>query len=111
MRLRLRMEINSEYDHIVARGKDLVGREFGDLKVYAYSHKDKHGHLVWICRCNCGVIIHVRGGNLLRGVSARCTWCRLKRSGLRLGKYQKGRKGHAKAIISESHNPKHICGE
>lgn len=52
--------------------KDLKGQRFGRLVVLQRSNKlrDKHGHALWDCRCDCGVVKMVRGKNLLRDTSS-----------------------------------------
>jgi len=32
---------------------DLTGQEFGKLKVIKQVEKNKHGHICWLCECNC----------------------------------------------------------
>lgn len=43
---------------------DLSGQEFGRLKVIHYAGKDKQGHSLWLCSCNCGNSTVVAGYNL-----------------------------------------------
>lgn len=33
---------------------DLSGKRFGKLRVVAQNGHDKHGHVLWLCRCTCG---------------------------------------------------------
>lgn len=32
----------------------MVGRKFNRLTVLAFSHKNKYGQKLWLCRCDCG---------------------------------------------------------
>jgi hypothetical protein len=52
---------------------DLTGRQFGRLTVL---HRDgrsgKNKHITWLCRCDCGKELRVRGGNLRRGNTQSC---------------------------------------
>ena len=43
---------------------DLTGQRFGQLVVVGYSHTDKHGKSMWLCKCDCGNSKIVSGANL-----------------------------------------------
>lgn len=47
--------------------KDLTGKRFGRLVVVENLGKNKHGHTVWGCVCNCGKTIKAEAGNLGMG--------------------------------------------
>ena len=34
--------------------KDLTGQRFGKLQVVARDGHDRHAHVLWLCRCDCG---------------------------------------------------------
>lgn len=46
--------------------RDLTGQKFGKLTVLKYTGKStKQGHnAIWLCRCECGKILEIRGTNL-----------------------------------------------
>lgn len=44
----------------------MVGKRFGKLVVLKESYIDKHGQAFWECRCDCGVIKIINGGELRR---------------------------------------------
>lgn len=50
---------------------DLTGRRFGRLLVIEkYGHKGKT--VAWLCKCDCGTEVTVRGADLRRGVTQSC---------------------------------------
>lgn len=51
---------------------DLTGETFGRLTVQAEIDKRKWGNVVWLCRCDCGEIIEVKGANLRSGATKSC---------------------------------------
>jgi hypothetical protein len=51
---------------------DLTGYVFGRWVVLSPSHKDKHGGWYWNCRCSCGNVKIVNGGNLKTGKTLSC---------------------------------------
>lgn len=51
---------------------DMVGKRFGRLTVLSRAGRDKHRNTQWLCRCDCGVITVVLGGNLRRGYTKSC---------------------------------------
>ena len=57
---------------------DLVGKEFGLLKVESFSHKDTGGNYQWLTRCVCGNVRIVQGSQLRMGKVDRCHQCQLK---------------------------------
>lgn len=46
---------------------DLTGKKFGEWEVHEYS-----GGGMWLCRCSCGTMRNVNGGNLRQGKSTNC---------------------------------------
>lgn len=56
--------------------KDLIGQKFGRLTVLKrvediINSKNKH-HTQWLCQCDCGNFIEVRGSNLINGSTKSC---------------------------------------
>lgn len=52
---------------------DLVGRIFGRLKVVAFvGGKPELERPIWLCRCECGRKVRVRGDDLRRGKQESC---------------------------------------
>lgn len=45
---------------------------YGRLVVLRFVDKDKHGHYVYECKCDCGNITTVRGSNLVMGRTQSC---------------------------------------
>lgn len=65
--------------------KDLTGQIFGSLTVLADDGtKTNNGHIKWKCRCKCGKIHYVAGGNLVSGVVRSCG-CEKSRGELKIG--------------------------
>jgi hypothetical protein len=54
------------------RYKDITGRRFGRLYVIEYVGNDKHNNALWLCKCDCGNEIIVRGVCLRRGGTRSC---------------------------------------
>lgn len=52
--------------------KDLTGQKFGRLTVDKFVSKNKYGHVLWLCKCDCGNEITVTTGHLLGGDTASC---------------------------------------
>lgn len=53
-----------------ARTDELVGRKFNRLTVIDYSHSDNGA--VWLCKCDCGGFITVKGKDLKSGKTKSC---------------------------------------
>ena len=51
---------------------NLVGKNFGKLKVLQFSHKDAHGNCYYICKCLCGTIKTIAGNHLTSGRVISC---------------------------------------
>ena len=51
---------------------DETGKRYGRLTVIRWATRDKHGHDCWLCWCNCGNTVTVRGGHLRSGNSQSC---------------------------------------
>lgn len=52
--------------------RDLAGYRFGRLSVLARAGHDRHGKLLWRCRCSCGVEVIVQRQGLRSGDSKSC---------------------------------------
>lgn len=58
------------------RYKDMIGKKFGHLKVIGRSKRmDAKQRAFWVCRCDCEMLIEVRGDNLRRGITVACSLC------------------------------------
>lgn len=56
--------------------KDMKGLKFGHLTpIQRSTHTNAAGQVYWVCRCDCGRFLVVRGDNLRRGISTACTDC------------------------------------
>lgn len=51
---------------------DLTGQRFGMLTVLSKSGKNKHSHIVWSCKCDCGNTCVVESSSLRRGSTNSC---------------------------------------
>ena len=59
--------------------KNLIGQTFGHLTVIKMSRRrNKKQQVFWVCRCDCGSVLIVRGDNLRLGDSTQCSRCRGK---------------------------------
>ena len=55
---------------------NMIGQKFGSLLVIAHdSRKNKKGQAYWICECDCGRFLSVRGDQLRLGGSTQCSAC------------------------------------
>lgn len=54
------------------RRQDLTGKRFGRLFVLEQDGISPHGNLRWRCKCDCGNVVTVDGGNLKRAMSCGC---------------------------------------
>lgn len=52
--------------------KDITGERFGKLLVIRILPKNKNGNYTFECRCDCGKVKVISGGNLQRNVSCGC---------------------------------------
>lgn len=56
--------------------KDIKNQKFGHLTAIQRSpKKNAKGQVYWICRCDCGQLLVVRGDNLRNGTSTQCSDC------------------------------------
>ncbi len=51
---------------------DLTGKKFGRLTVLGRTKNSKKRYVEWKCRCECGAITVVQGGNLKNGATKSC---------------------------------------
>ncbi len=51
---------------------DIKGRRYGRLVVLERAANDKHQNAMWLCQCDCGNQIIVRGGTLRSGQQKSC---------------------------------------
>jgi hypothetical protein len=51
---------------------DLIGREFGRLKVIKRTCNDKFGHSMWLCVCSCGKEKIIVNYSLINGTTKSC---------------------------------------
>ena len=49
-----------------------TGSRYGRLTVLKEAGKDKNGHTLWLCQCDCGQTIITRGVNLRRNLVQSC---------------------------------------
>lgn len=52
--------------------KDLTGEKFNRLTVIEKAGKDKHGKILWKCKCDCGNEVITHGRSLLNGHCKSC---------------------------------------
>jgi hypothetical protein len=65
-------EIISQFHPLGSRTKDISGQRFGRLVALSAAGKNRHGHCLWLCRCDCGQEKVVKGESLKRGDTASC---------------------------------------
>ena len=61
----------------------LEGKRFGKLTVVSeHPERDRHGAIMWLCKCDCGNTKIINGNSLRRGTSTTCG-CSTKKHGMR----------------------------
>ena len=63
---------------------DLIGQEFGKLRVLEKTDKRVSRLVIWLCRCKCGNKIEVASCNLTNGHTRSCGCLRGEQNSLRL---------------------------
>lgn len=66
--------------------KDLTGKRYGNLVVLERSHKNKYGHWIWQCQCDCGNIHYVDTNLLNDGHTKSCGKCKYDLVGKKFGR-------------------------
>ena len=56
----------------MAKALELTGQRFGRLTVIERQANNKHGKTMWICKCDCGNMCTVCGGDLVSGTTKSC---------------------------------------
>ena len=56
----------------MSRIKDLAGQRFGRLVVQRMTEKRIRRNVVWLCVCDCGNCVEIRGGDLQSGRTRSC---------------------------------------
>ena len=51
---------------------DMTGQTFGRMTVLKEDGRSTDGEVMWLCRCACGTLKHVRGRNLRQGHIKSC---------------------------------------
>jgi hypothetical protein len=94
------------------RFQDLTGNRYGRLVVLGWAGHSRHGHPVWICRCDCGKEKEATSSNL-RGNTRSCG-CLNRENQQRLGRADLGgitkflpEYGGWRQMIRRCHNPSH----
>lgn len=52
--------------------KDLIGKKFNRLTVLERDENDSHDHVQWVCECDCGNVVTVRGDHLINNHTSSC---------------------------------------
>lgn len=71
---------------------DLTGQRFGSLEVIQLSDRRLSANMQWLCRCDCGRKVIVRGDNLVTGHSTQCSVCKTR--GGRISVFAEGGDDH-----------------
>ena len=60
----------------MSKMKDLTGQPFGSLTVIKVDKRvNKAQQKYWICKCNCGRLVSMRGDGLRNGRIRQCSIC------------------------------------
>lgn len=94
--------------------KDLTNQRFGLWTVLGFSERKREG-AYWVCKCDCGTIAKVHGGNLAAGRSTNCG-CQRKRNAIEKSTKHNGCKTrlytiycNIKARCYNEKNPAYYC--
>lgn len=90
-----------------SRIKDLTGKRFGQLTVVERDKAAHKGNAHWVCRCECGKIVSVRGSSLTSGNTKSCG-CAVNLSGTmddRVEGTRLGGLGRGKSVRNTSGTP------
>jgi len=84
-------ELGIDISHFSGRAlqgeyKDLEGLNFGDWTVLGRSAK-RHKGTMWECKCSCGIVKTINGGDLKSGKSRGCSNCKGKKISLTSRKF------------------------
>lgn len=58
--------------------KNIANQKFGHWTAISYACHDKHGHIMWLCKCDCGTTRLVLYNSLISGKSLSCGCLRIK---------------------------------
>lgn len=86
---------------------DLSGQTFGKLSTLGRSHKDGTGAWMWLCRCECGRQVHVRGATLNAGRTSACQSCANRDHGITHGQTGTDLYLRWRAMLDRCENRKH----
>lgn len=56
--------------------RNLKGQRFGHLVVLEQSNRRLSANIQWLCQCDCGKKLIVRGDNLTTGHTTQCSVCK-----------------------------------
>lgn len=84
--------------------KDMTGQVVGKLTVLDYAGVDKGRAAVWLCRCECGQEVEVRGTSLRKGDRKSCGCLDRRRGG-------KPRRSNTPATSAPTSRPSHWVAE
>ena len=71
----------------MTRIKDLIGRQFGLLKVIKFDGLNKTKKAMWLCECQCGNTVSVISASLSYGSSKSCGCSRQEKTKIMAQKY------------------------
>ena len=63
----------------MSRRRDLTGKAYDRLTVIGMAYRDRFGNAHWLCECECGNEVVIRGSNLNAGRSRSCGCLNLER--------------------------------
>lgn len=66
------VHISKKPNKILGEVKDIKGKQFNDLSVIEFDHKDDQGRAIWICKCICGHTRLVRENHLQTNTIKSC---------------------------------------
>jgi hypothetical protein len=90
--------------------KDIAGQRFGRLVALEPCSKDKNGHYIWLCKCDCGKEVTVSSTGLLTNKTASCGCTRYTNGAIKklvkIDKELKGKVINGILLIERHHQDK-----
>lgn len=86
---------------------DLASTRFGKLLVLDRTQKDRNGAWMWLCRCDCGREVNVRGATLKAGRTSACQSCAAITRNTTHGETGSALYARWRAMLDRCENPNH----
>lgn len=86
---------------------NLAGRRFGKLTVIRYDHTENNKNACWLCICDCGNLVVLRGYDISSGHTKSCGCYRREFASGNSSKWWNGGKAKHSKGYTRTYNPEH----